>query len=301
MLPKTSPGCRQSRVSSRAGRSRCSARKRSRSRRRCARSAACEKPRIVQLAKAPAASWIWTRSTTATCTCSPGIAPGSRSPARIVSGGPTGSLAADGVDGLYTRTLFRYDSRLIARLSPALELGRSFVRSEYQRNYSALLLLWKGIGQFVVSHPEYRVLFGPVSISSRYSEHSQGLLMAFLLQNHLDRDLAQLIEAINPVEDVHPAPLSSTACPAVDRGSNRLVARAEADGDGVPILLRQYLKLNARLLGFNVDPNFGDALDALMMVDLAAVDPAILNRYFGRQGAARFLDRHRDRRPAYAA
>jgi hypothetical protein len=70
------------------------------------------------------------------------------------------------------------------------------------------------------------------------------------------------------------------------------VARAEADRKGLPILLRQYLKLNARLLGFNFDPNFGDALDALMMVDLTAVDSAILNRYFGGQEAFEFVARH---------
>jgi putative hemolysin len=209
-------------------------------------------------------------------------------------------VAAEGVDGLYTRTLFRYDDRLIARLSPALELGRSFVRSEYQKNYSALLVLWKGIGQFVVRHSEYRILFGPVSISSRYSDSSHRLLMAFLLQNHLDRDLAQLVEAINP-RDVNPAPSSSTLVPRSIDEANRLVAQAEAGGEGVPILLRQYLKLNARLLGFNVDPNFGDALDALMMVDLAAVDPGILNRYLGRQETARFLEHHRARRTAHAA
>jgi hypothetical protein len=69
----------------------------------------------------------------------------------------------------------------------------------------------------------------------------------------------------------------------------------------VPILLRQYLKLNAKLLGFNVDPQFGDALDALMMVDLAAVDSAILNRYFGREETVRFLEFHRARRAANAA
>ena len=77
--------------------------------------------------------------------------------------------------------------------------------------------------------------------------------------------------------------------------------RAESDGKGVPILLRQYLKLNARLIGFNVDPNFGDALDALMMVDLAVVDPAILSRYLGREDAARFLARHHRDRSAHAA
>src|SRR5204862_3732126 len=77
-------------------------------------------------------------------------------------------MTAEGVDGLYTRTLFRYDERLIARLSPALELGRSFVRAEYPENDLALLLLWKGIGRFVAAHRQYRVVFCPVRISCRY-------------------------------------------------------------------------------------------------------------------------------------
>lgn len=207
-------------------------------------------------------------------------------------------MAAEGVDGLYTRTLFRYDERLIARLSPALELGRSFVRTEYQKNYNALLLLWKGIGRFVANHPQYRVLFGPVSISCRYSDSSHRLLMAFLHQNHLDSDLSNLVEAINP-RVVNPAP--ALAIPQSVEEADRLVTEAERDGKGVPILLRQYLKLNAKLLGFNVDPQFGDALDALMMVDLTKVDAAILNRYMGRQATAQFLARHRAVQSAHAA
>jgi putative hemolysin len=199
-------------------------------------------------------------------------------------------VATHGVEGLYTRSLFRYDERLIARLSPALELGRSFVRVEYQKHYNALLLLWKGIGQFVVRHPEYRVLFGPVSISARYSDSSHQMLMAFLEQNHLRGDLAELVEALNPCERRLPAP--ATIPSSVDQ-VNRFIAAAEADGKGIPILLRQYLKLNARLLGFNVDPDFGDALDALMMVDLATVDAAILRRYLGRDETAALLARHR--------
>ena len=208
-------------------------------------------------------------------------------------------MATEGVSGLYTRTLFRYDERLIGRLSPALELGRSFVRAEYQKDYTALLLLWKGIGRFVARHPRYRVLFGTVSISARYSDRSHRLLMAFLRQNHLDRDLAELAEAMNPYE-VNPAPVS-TAIPQSIEEANRWVTRAEAGEKGMPVLLRQYLKLNARLIGFNVDPDFGDALDALMMVDLTAVDPAILNRYFGRHEAAQFLALHRGGQPAHAA
>jgi len=199
-------------------------------------------------------------------------------------------VASRGVDALYTRTLFRYDARLIGRLSPALELGRSFVRQEYQRNHNALLVLWQGIGRFIVRHPEYRVLFGPVSISARYSDFSHQLLIAFLRQNHLDHGLSQLVEAINPAgsKPAAPVPLPSTI-----EEANRLISRTEKDGKGVPVLLRHYLKLNSRLIAFNIDPKFGDALDALMMVELPKVDRAILNRYLGRADADRYLAIHR--------
>jgi putative hemolysin len=199
-------------------------------------------------------------------------------------------LAIFGVDGLYTRTLFRYDERMLQRLGPALELGRSFVRAEYQRSYNALLLLWKGIGRFVARAPEYRVLFGPVSISSRYHDRSQQLLRAFLAQEHADARLAELVEPMNPPAPLAPPPQDAVA--PVDLDSlDALVARIEGT-QGIPVLLRQYLRLNATLLGFNVDPAFGDALDALMMVDLVRVSPATLSRYLGADATA-FLEYHR--------
>jgi len=182
-----------------------------------------------------------------------------------------------GLDGLYTTTLFRYDERLLDRMGPALELGRSFVRAEYQRSYGALLLLWKGIGRLLASAPEYRVLFGPVSISSRYQDMSQRLLRAFLAQNHLDRDLEALVEAVNPPPAAPPRGTTAVA----DVGElDTLIKRLEGP-HGIPVLLRQYLKLNATLLGFNVDPDFGDALDALMMVDVRRIPAPLRLRYLG--------------------
>lgn len=190
-------------------------------------------------------------------------------------------VRAHGIGGLYTSTLFRYDARLLARLGPAIELGRSFVRAEYQRSSIALLLLWKGIARVVATSGRYRVLFGPVSISSRYADVSHELLKAFLTQNHCRRDLAELVEAITP-SGVTPARhgVDGRAFSSVGE-LDRAIAAIESDGKGMPVLLRQYLKLNAKLMGFNVDPAFGDALDALMMVDLADVAPAVLRRYFG--------------------
>lgn len=201
-------------------------------------------------------------------------------------------LASAGVDGLYTRTLFRYDAQLFQRLSPALELGRSFVRAEYQRNSTALLLLWKGICALIARHPQYRTLFGAVSISARYSDRTRALLMSFLEHNHLDGALAELVSSQNPNESVRPGDSGVGVVPRTVEEADALVATLESDGRGMPVLLRQYLKLNARLLGFNVDPAFGDALDALMMVDLTKVDPRILRRYFGRTDARAFLDYH---------
>src|SRR5439155_1701882 len=136
--------------------------------------------------------------------------------------------------------------------------------------------------------------------SARYSDSSHRLLMAFLRQNHFDRELGELVDAINPSRYAR-APEASTLTPQSLDEVNRFVSHSERDGKGVPVLLRQYLKLNARLLGFNVDPAFGESLDALMLVDLTTVDSTILARYMGQDGASHFLSYHERKRAIRAA
>jgi putative hemolysin len=203
-----------------------------------------------------------------------------------------GVTATMGVEGLYTRTLFQYDRGLLDRLPPALELGRSFVRPEYQRSHAALLLLWKGVCAFVSRHPRYRMLFGVVSISARYNDRTRALLTAFLEQNHRDQTLAQLVTATTPYAPARPQPDEVASVPRTIEDADALVARLGGNG-GMPVLLRHYLKLNARCLGFNLDPTFADALDALMAVDLTAVDPRLLRRYFGVSQTDAYLSFHR--------
>jgi putative hemolysin len=189
-------------------------------------------------------------------------------------------LKTHGREGLYTSTLFHFDERLIARMGPALELGRAFVRREYQRHSNALMLLWKGIAQIVMRSRRYRVLFGAVSISNRYASASQRLMREFLTLHHVSR-LQPLVRGVCPPVDGNSRLPSDRRSPRDIADVERLVTVLEADGKGVPVLLRQYLRLNAKLLGFNVDAAFGGALDVLMMVDLADVDRAIFKRYFG--------------------
>jgi putative hemolysin len=215
--------------------------------------------------------------------------------------GPTDEiLPRRGPAGLYTTTLFRMSPRVLARIDPALEMGRSFVRAEYQKSYQPLMLLWKGIGRFVVERPRYNRLFGPVSINCRYRSLSTRLIMEFLRQNGHWSDLAGFVRPRRPPR--RPARRERQELRAFGSGIRdveqlgALVAELEADGKGIPILLKQYLKLGAELLGFNVDPDFGDALDGLVLTDLANTSPRLLRKYMGVEGMTGFLAHH-GRRP----
>jgi putative hemolysin len=202
----------------------------------------------------------------------------------------TDRLGSQGARGLYTSTLFRYDDRLLRRLGPALELGRSFVAPAYQRDFSPLLLLWKGIGRFVAAAPHYRRLFGAVSISDRYAATTRNLLASFLTASCGDPGLAGLVQPRHPPP--RPAAAAAVSPPQTFADLSAAVRALEVDGKDMPVLLRQYLRLNARLLAFSVDPAFGDALDGLLVVDLTKVDRPLLDRYLGREGARSFLETH---------
>jgi putative hemolysin len=206
-------------------------------------------------------------------------------------------LERQGRKGLYSSTLFDSRMEFFRRLGPALELGRSFVRPEYQRSYSPLLLLWKGIGSYIALHPRYRMLFGPVSISRDYSDLSRSLIATTLLQHSQAKDLALM------VRPRHPADLR----PVRVRGCGHrphpiwlqdfkemcsVIADVEFKQRDVPVLLRHYLNLGGQLLAFNIDRRFSRVMDGLIVVDLTQTDRKTLQRYMGAEGAAAFLAYH---------
>ena len=197
-----------------------------------------------------------------------------------------------GARGLYVRTLFRLERPLEAELHCALELGRSFVRPEYQRNYSSLMLLWKGICAYVARNPQYRVLFGPVSISNDYHPLSQQLIVRFLQRNRMEPKRASLVKP----RQAFPRGDRSTNLVDLNVDDLRIVATllnaVEEQDVGIPVLLRQYLKLNGRILGFNVDPEFNNSIDCLLWVDLAQTEVALLRKFMGAQAAETFLRYH---------
>jgi putative hemolysin len=205
-------------------------------------------------------------------------------------------LPRAGVKGFYTASLFHWNQSFLNRTGPALELGRSFVRSEYQKSFAPLLLLWKGIGQFLVRNPRYRVVFGPVSISNKYTAASRQLMVLYLNAFRRSPELAPPVRARHPFRQRASGLINRSTRELVGAADgdieelSALVADVETDRKGVPVLLRQYLKLGGELVAFNVDRKFSNALDGLIVVDLAKTEPRLLERYLGKDGAAAFAN-----------
>jgi putative hemolysin len=195
-----------------------------------------------------------------------------------------------GRKGLYTSTLFKMKKKFLHTVYPAIELGRSFVTPEYQRNYNSLLMLWRGIGEFCVRNPQYRYLIGPVSISNGYSKTAQKILISFLWQAHRDRFNGQLVKPVNKKSDHYRRKLPYDVQVQSLEEVEELMRELEGQFDGIPVLIRQYLKVGAKFLAFNRDPKFNNAIDGLIVVDLLATEEKIINRYFGVAGKKSYYE-----------
>lgn len=198
-------------------------------------------------------------------------------------------LPVYGAPGLYSSTLFRYKPGFLESVVPAIELGRSFVSPAYQKSFGALLLLWKAIGQFVAQRPQYKILFGPVSISNDYSGVSKELIVSYLRRRHRNAALADSVQPVRPYRGNYNITADAAATMA---HLSDAIADLEPDGKGLPVLIRQYLNLGGELIDFNLDPSFSNCIDGLLVLDLRNTSPKLLAKYLGAAGAENFLRYH---------
>ncbi|HOP04934.1 MAG TPA: GNAT family N-acyltransferase [Tenuifilaceae bacterium] len=178
-----------------------------------------------------------------------------------------------GIKGFYIQSLFKIDHGFLPILNQSIELGRSFIVKEYQKKPMPLFLLWKGILYFLIKNPEYRYLIGPVSISSRFSNYSKGVIVNFMKANYYDSEFARFITPRNQLK----VPVSKDDTDVIFEKSNdinkldKFIQDIEPDDFRMPVLLKKYIKLNGKIIGFNVDPKFNNALDGLLILDLFQV------------------------------
>jgi putative hemolysin len=183
-------------------------------------------------------------------------------------------FARYGPDGFYVSSLFKVKPCFHPVMQKAVELGRSYVVPDYQRQRLPLFLLWKGILHFLLQNPHYRYLYGPVSISKYYSNISRSLIVAFIEKHYFNHELAACLKPRKPFRfkpDKVDVDLLTEGLSDNIQSLDNLIETIEPEHIRLPVLVRQYLKLNARFISFNVDPNFSDVLDGFIILDLQDV------------------------------
>jgi putative hemolysin len=187
--------------------------------------------------------------------------------------------ATYGTKGFYINSLFRIKKSFEPILTESIELGRSFITKDYQKKVIPLFLLWKGIMIFLLKHSEYRYLIGPVSISNNLSKFSQSLIVEFFKAYFFNEELSKYIVPrkdfkVRPDKIIDRKIFIDTS----EKDINKIehVIEDIEPGYRLPILLKKYMELNAKIIGFNIDPKFSNCLDGLMILDLYDTPPEII-------------------------
>ena len=179
-----------------------------------------------------------------------------------------------GINGFYVQTLFKIEPELHQMMSNTIEMGRAFIVSEYQQKPMPLFLLWKGIVHITLRYPEYKYLMGGVSISNQFSDFSKSLMIEFMKSHYYDPYIAQYIYA----KKEYKVKLKDgdkdfvfDATKADMQKFDKIIDEIEPGALRIPVLLKKYVKQNARLVAFNVDPKFNNAVDGLMYIKVADI------------------------------
>ena len=179
-----------------------------------------------------------------------------------------------GIKGFYVQSLFRIEPELHQMMDNTIEMGRAFIIAEYQQKPMPLFLLWKGIVHVTLRYPEYKYLMGGVSISNQFSDFSKSLMIEFMKSHYYDPYIAQYIR---PKKE-YKVKLKDgdkdfvfDASKADMQKFDKIIDEIEPGILRIPVLIKKYVKQNARLVAFNVDPKFNNAIDGLMYIKVADI------------------------------
>ena len=177
-----------------------------------------------------------------------------------------------GIDGFYLQDLFRFEPELHKMMSQSIEMGRAFIIKEYQQKPMPLFLLWKGIVHITLRFPEHKYLIGGVSISNQFSNFSKSLMIEFMKSHYYDPYVAQYVHPKKEFKVKLQDADKDFVFDATEADLNKfdkIIDEVEPGALRLPVLLKKYIKQNARLVAFNVDPLFNNAVDGLMYIKIA--------------------------------
>ena len=179
-----------------------------------------------------------------------------------------------GMEGFYLNDLFRFDSELHDMMKHSIEMGRAFIVKDYQQKPMPLFLLWRGIIHTTLRYPEHKFLLGGVSISNQFTDFSKSLMIEFMKSNYYDPYIAQYIKPKKEfkvkLKDADKDFIFDEAEADLNK-FDKIIDELEPGNLRLPVLIKKYLKQNARLVAFNVDPLFNNAIDGLMYIRIADI------------------------------
>jgi len=177
-----------------------------------------------------------------------------------------------GIDGFYVQDLFRVEQELYGMMHHSIEMGRAYITKEYQQKPMPLFLLWKGIVHTTLRFPEHKYLIGGVSISNQFSNFSKSLMIEFMKSNYWDPYVAQYIrpkkEFKVKLNDADKEFVFDETQADLNK-FDRLIDEVEPGNLRLPVLIKKYIKQNAKVVAFNVDPLFNNSVDGLMYIKIA--------------------------------
>jgi len=181
-------------------------------------------------------------------------------------------IKQSGINGFYVHSLFRIEPELHTMMEQTIELGRALVVKEYQQKPMPLFLLWKGIVHVTLRYPDHRFLMGGVSISNQFSEFSKSLMIEFMKSHYYDPYVAQYIrpkkEFKVKLKDTDKDFVFDSAKADLQK-FDKIIEEIEPGNLRIPVLIKKYIKQNARLVAFNVDPKFNNTVDGLMYIKIS--------------------------------
>ena len=177
-----------------------------------------------------------------------------------------------GIEGFYVNDLFKIEPELYDMMESTIEMGRAFIIKSYQQRPMPLFLLWKGIVHVTLRYPEYKYLMGGVSISNKFSNFSKSLMIEFMKSHYYDPFIAQYVSPKKEYKvklNVADKDFVFDTTKADMNKFDKIIDEIEPGELRLPVLMKKYVKQNARLVGFNVDPKFNNAVDGLMYIRIA--------------------------------
>ncbi len=179
-----------------------------------------------------------------------------------------------GMEGFYLNDLFRFESELHDMMKQSIEMGRAFIIKDYQQKPMPLFLLWRGIIHTTLHYPEHKFLLGGVSISNQFTDFSKSLMIEFMKSNYYDPYIAQYVhpkkEFKVKLKDADKDFIFDEAEADLNK-FDKIIDELEPGNLRLPVLIKKYIKQNARLVAFNVDPLFNNAIDGLMYIRIADI------------------------------